>query len=64
MNIDAIIIRKRKKMKLSQEAFSEKAGVTRNIIQVWENGGNVSSSNVISLCAALEITPNELFSWS
>ena len=64
MNIDVIIIQKRRELKLSQEAFGELIGISKGVVQGWESGRNIASHYIKRVCRALNMTPNELFGWS
>lgn len=59
--IGARIRRYRQMRELSQEALAAKLGVTFQQLQKYEKGINrVSTSALILLCKALQITPNDV----
>lgn len=43
----------RKKRKLTQEQLSEEIGVSKKTVIAWEKGGDITVSNIVSLCNAL-----------
>ena len=60
----AIIKRRRLELKLTQTQLAIKLDITYQQIQKYENATNAINSTMVPyLCAALEITPNELYEW-
>ncbi|MBQ7873819.1 MAG: helix-turn-helix transcriptional regulator [Oscillospiraceae bacterium] len=54
----------RKAKGFSQEDLAAKLDISRQAVSKWENGtAQPEMSNIIKLCEALEITPNELFGY-
>lgn len=52
----------RKQKRLSQKDLAERLGVTFQQIQKYEKGLNrLPASRMLSICFALDITPNDLF---
>lgn len=55
------IVRRRKELGLSQEAVAELAGLTTQTISTAERGVKaMRPENIVKLCAALRVTPNDL----
>ena len=53
---------RRRALGMTQDELGKRIGVTRQQIQKYETGRNtVIWSRIAALCAALKITPNELF---
>ena len=60
--IGSLIRMQRAKLGMSQTDLGNALGVTFQQIQKYENGTNaVASTRISDLCAALEMTPNDLF---
>lgn len=59
--IGALIAKKRKEKKLTQEQLAEKLGITNKAVSKWENGKCMPDVSIIQLlCELLGITVNEL----
>jgi transcriptional regulator with XRE-family HTH domain len=60
--IGSLIRMQRAKLGMTQTDLGNALGVTFQQIQKYENGANaVASTRISDLCAALEMTPNDLF---
>ena len=62
MKFSEQLVKLRKEKGISQEALAEVIGVSRQAISKWETGATQPEmSNIIRLCAILEVSPNVLF---
>lgn len=60
-NIGLRIKEYRSRIKMTQGALAEKIGVTNRAVSNWESGSNGVDVDLIpAICAALNISPNEL----
>ncbi len=63
MKISEKILNELKEKGMSQKTFSERTGISQSTISDWKRRKiNPAVDKIVSICQALEITPNDLFS--
>lgn len=63
MTISERIFERLKQISMTQREFAEKAGIQQSTISEWKkNKTNPSSDKILSICRALDVTPEWLLS--